>query len=246
MPSAKVQKQYLQTRITKAIYHLQLFCKKESVEQLHRLRVELKKVKSLLRFSDDCTANKLKKQLKLLQEIFKHAGKIRSAHIHLELTNPPTSKKFRINQSADKKIEWQKFSANCDLYIAHLLKVQSIAMERIQHIAGKRADRWYKQQIKKTAKLLANEDGLHDARKRIKRLLHITEVHNPNPVLNKPYLKKLESYIGKWHDVIETTGELQQQKALSSKLKIALSEKQKKLENLIRKQSIDFDAKAKK
>lgn len=246
MPSAKVQKQYLQTRITKAIYHLQLFCKKESVEQLHQLRVEIKKIKSLLRFSNDCNANKLKKQLKLLQEIFTHAGKIRNAHIYLGLTNTPTGTKFRLKQSANKKIEWQKFSANCDLYIAHLLKVQSIAMERIQHIAGKKADRWYKQQIKKTTGLLVNEEGLHDARKRIKRILHISDLHNPTPALNKPYLKKLENYIGKWHDVIETTGELQQQKALSSKLKIALAEKQKKLENLIRKQSVDFEVRAKK
>jgi len=62
--------------------HLYAFCETQKQEELHRFRVQVKKIKALLLFLQGLASVQ---HLKPLQSIFKHAGKIRSAHIHLRL-----------------------------------------------------------------------------------------------------------------------------------------------------------------
>ena len=82
----KKEVRLLKKRQLKIIKHFRAFISSKHQDELHRFRVEIKKMKSLISlFSAASNNSALLKKIKPLKKIFKQAGVIRDAFIHLEL-----------------------------------------------------------------------------------------------------------------------------------------------------------------
>src|SRR5665213_3812375 len=80
------QKKYFKKRWKLLFSHLRAFSEFGDTEELHRVRVEIKKMKALFSLvKNKSRANKFKKHFKPVQKLFEQAGKIRTAQVNLEL-----------------------------------------------------------------------------------------------------------------------------------------------------------------
>lgn len=244
MITVKAQQKYLYRRVEKSIYYINLFCKQEDEETLHKLRVELKKIKSFVHFT---APNKRlrKKQLRHLQKIFKHAARIRNLHIYRKVTDVVSQSKFVINNAAAIPTEWQNFASNCNLYITYLLELKNSMVLRLTPIADEKACKWFRKQLKKAnTKLTGPKTDLHGARKEIKHVLYADGLYKSE--LNRSYLKKTENALGAWHDIYETLHMLPKTKGPVKRLYRELVKKEQQLKNNALVLAEDFYKKAKK
>jgi CHAD domain-containing protein len=235
MPGKKSQHRFLKKRIKNVLQHLHVFSQTRSTEELHQLRVEMKRIKALVRFSADCLKKKkLKRLADPIQKIFKHAARIRNAHINLELTQGLSNKKFRADMNAIQLEQWRKFAALQDNYDKNIKDFRKKLLPNLQRVKSTEANKWYKKEIKKTGRLLnEGHSQLHNARKKLKRVSYMNELYPAKPKLNERYLEEVEDAIGKWHDVKLTLGVLKREGALNKKLSERLKSKQGELLFLI-------------
>jgi CHAD domain-containing protein len=96
--------------IGKAMYgHLTAFFELQNPEGLHHFRIQVKKMKALLFFLHNGVLEKHEtKHLQLVQHIFKHAGRIRTAHLNIGLLtqSPLADLSYKIEQENIKKSNW--------------------------------------------------------------------------------------------------------------------------------------------
>src|ERR1700754_3888116 len=85
MLNKKKQVKYLHKRSKSLLTNFDHFLISLSSESLHGLRVDIKKIKAVVLFSDDCLKSEIIEDFKGLKKVFKAAGLIRSAWIHIEM-----------------------------------------------------------------------------------------------------------------------------------------------------------------
>jgi CHAD domain-containing protein len=249
MPSKKKLKHFIKKRLKHLKLHLYSYCQGGDAEQLHKLRVEIKKVKSVVRFVDDCTNSHLNKQLKPLKLIFEKAARIRNTHITLELCTTNGSKQFLARQQHLALSRYSQFAKEYETMRVQLEVLAARLPAELTTIAKRKSNKWSSKQFKKTEnKLLAGALQYHNARKIIKRLLHINTMQPIKPTLNKNYLEQLERAIGNWHDLKITAAVAKRSQALTPKLKAQLKKEETRLLNEIEKgrQSFSQQVTAKK
>lgn len=209
MLKRKLQRKYLIKRCLKVRRRLRTFANSGEQRELHKLRVELKRIKTFIKLVTLYRGNKkLAVQQRSVRLVFHHAGVIREADLNLQMMQ-----QFHINRPAVKdkagrllRQEPEKFRSNVEQY-DHLIKdlVRSL-LKLLRPLQDRKLKRWIDKQLKKIAVIVAGTptDQLHTARKRIKHLGYIYEIcpkHlRTKLALNADYLDQLQDVIGKWHD----------------------------------------------
>lgn len=198
--------------------HLYNYCVGHDPEELHKLRVEIKKLEALFMLSEMCVWNKkdrkkFSKYFQPIKKVFKSAGKIRTAYLNLKMVEKYENENSRFNsQFKDKQNEIllkqsDKFSSNMITYAEIINGNYKHLIKLLDDIESKSIIESYQKQLKRLDKTLKNyktSAELHKCRTKIKRLLYAYSILNKPAAkkinLNKEYFDDLQDNLGKWHD----------------------------------------------
>jgi CHAD domain-containing protein len=211
MLSKKKQKKYAEKRWKSVQRHFKIFCYSNHPEELHRMRLGIKKIKALLEIYPQ--AKKITNHFKPVKKIFKHAALIRDAHINLQYIE-----KYKIpdvdfgNKETERLVkQTREFLSHQKDYLKILKETQKNMAKDFIDIENKSIEHLYMRQFRKLAALFIGRVSpaeLHSCRKKIKVLIHLYDILNRSLVtklrLNVPYLDKLQDSIGEWHDAAAT------------------------------------------
>lgn len=221
MLKKKKQEKYFNRHWEAMFTHLYNFCVAQNPEELHKLRVEIKKLEALFMLLKECSWNKyddkrFRKKFMPVRKIFKNAGRIRNAHINLQLLDKfkTENSDFKDKQKTILQEQSNKFCNDMIVFADTISKNHESLMKLIYDVESKKILDLYKKQLKKINKIFKSYKKpaeLHKSRKNIKQLLYVYSI------LNKPFIKKiklnaeyfdnLQEILGKWHDA-EVTVEL--------------------------------------
>ena len=207
MLKKKEQAKFIEKRSSNILLYLQRFGRKQDEEDLHQLRVEVKKLKGFMSLSSGvATGQKLSRDAR---HVFKQAGIIRTAHLNLHFIQEYRlpGKQFKKEQEHIVRSHGIKFSKNAKAYKKIIKKDVSNIQKKIKPMDDPSITGWYKSSIAEIRNVFRNFDksGLHEARKTIKNLLHVHGMLDKSLTIslniNIEYLEQLQEVIGKWHDV---------------------------------------------
>lgn len=237
-------KSILKKKILKHTNSIGLILKKPtqsfSVENFHQLRVEIKKLKALLKFVNFCSKkNKRKKLFKPFKAIFIQAGKVRELQLE-----ESTLKKYAIYRSLEiyrnelkKELKNEKnifFGMRNKKFRKKFAKANSVVFPNIKKIHRKDTEEYIKSMRKKIDLFLQNKHlkftEVHALRKLLKeyyfnnKSLRLQEQNRL--VVKTEYILEL---LGKWHDCIITKGHLEK---AEKKIELIDEKEKKQLEKL--------------
>ncbi len=214
MLSDKIQVKHFMQRLQLADKSLALFGKKQDPEALHKLRVEVKKMKAMLLLQSGSSAvDKLAGEFVEIRNVFKKAGKIREAEINLKLLKAHhiSDKKLKRSQEERVKKKGEKFSRKTGDYRKRMEKSATMFLRKFKAIPLQKIQRLFSSELRQLSGLTQVRMGtvkLHNFRKKLKNLIYSNAILPAAAAkkmkLNVVYLKKLEDTIGSWHDVIQT------------------------------------------
>lgn len=209
----------IETYAGELIQEMKTYLKKSAVdqgeEQLHHLRVSLKKTNALLHLLSHCR-EKCPEHIRKLDRIFKRAGKIRDLQLiipDLKHKLPRRLRQHRLIKDLDRTLEnrLQRFSRHYKKYRKEIIRkierkiYHCLSGEEFMDLAG------YFSMMKSritnaTKQRLENEDQIHQLRKDIKTF-------NYNLVLGGHILKRneidgahlsdREQLLGDWHNAVQ-------------------------------------------
>jgi CHAD domain-containing protein len=250
MLKKKKQQKYFKKRWKAVLVHLNSFVYRRDPEALHRLRVEVKKIKALAWFSEKCSEDvHFSKPMKRILEVFHDAGEIRSAMLALKLL-----KKYGIKNQKFSALERNVLSSGTTQFrlkkAIHIKNINIACKDmvgRFEDIEKKYILRIFKKELHKLAQSFSSRDAgkkLHDDRKRIKNLLYIYKML-PGPLandlnLNTSYLDSIQEAIGKWHDPYSMIGLMKEDGIDNKEVKNKLRSQVKKCEKNIYRLTADF------
>jgi len=203
------QKKYLDKKNKEWQEHLRSFVDSRDPEALHQLRITLKKVKALARFTKACSGGDPVKDFNGLKKMFKQAGVIRDAGNHLQLLERfhPAPQEFKQQQQQLQLTETEKFIRKAKKHRRNGKRAGRRLIAGIHSIPTACIQDWFAVQMVSTGILLtASGDDLHQARRQIKDMLFVEKLL---PValqqqlrLHREYLDQLQDAIGQWHDAV--------------------------------------------
>ena len=209
MLSKKKQRKFLAKKNKEWLTYLQAYNDSRDPEALHQLRVALKKLKAVARFSNACCGGQVLKDFNGLKEMFKQAGIIRDAGNQLQLLEhfQITPQAYIHQQAQLQAIAIAEFTGQVKDYRRQGLRASERLLSHVRPISVDCIRDWYARQLISTGILLtASGDDLHEARKQIKDLLYILKLLPSEVVaqlrLDEDYLHQLQEAIGQWHDAV--------------------------------------------
>lgn len=221
MLNRKTQQRHFRKNMETVDRSLNVFREKQDNEALHKLRVEVKKMKAaLLLQSGSFNKEKLPPEFEDIRKVFKAAGKIREADINLRLLDEHhiTDKKIKKAQQAIVKKKGKAFRERVDKHRAKMHQHLSFFLRRFYDLPDRKIEQLFSKELHALAHASQVRLGsvqLHDCRKKLKNLLYIHASLLPSTVkkmkINTFYLKKLEETIGEWHDVLVIIGLLKKE-----------------------------------
>jgi CHAD domain-containing protein len=248
--SRRMQEIYYEKLWRKMLRHFTNFVRWQNSEDLHKMRVEVKKIKALIIFSRSIKSNgKLPKSFIPLKTIYRQAGAIRSIHIHLKTLEEYSllSEKF----AEEQNIFLSALTANFMFeYANNQNQLEITKMELLnefEDVDKASIEEYFMKSIIDTDRFFCNNndpDLFHEIRKILKNLMYNFEMINyyfGNIFnINKPYLDELQELIGKWNDKTELYCLLELQTAPDVKM---LSDLQNQISvdiNIINSRTINF------
>ena len=186
---------------------LNAFFKKEAQEDLHRFRVQVKKLRAFLMLSDSTDHPNLSTHFKSVKKIFKEAGEIRNAYMNQELAkaHQTGSNDF---MSSQQQLQLDATTRFKSMRIKHLKKIRNaheIIKGKIRSISDVHTSMFYQNLLHQISGALANlkfNEALHDCRKQVKVLIYNHKLAHTALAIgfNEDYLQKVQTAIGDWHD----------------------------------------------
>jgi CHAD domain-containing protein len=201
-------KKWTRKRFSILVQHIVYYGVLHQPDDLHEVRVQLKRLSALF-FLCKKLGWKVTGE-KAVRELFKHAGTIRSAHVHLAI-----SEKWKMNdipladaQKTTIHTENELFSLKESYYISSMERICRKLCRNCRKISKRQWRRFFSAQIAILKTAFANQsdpDQLHDQRKRIKRLIYLMELL-PSKAAKKANFQvkkmdQLQDKIGNWHDL---------------------------------------------
>jgi CHAD domain-containing protein len=214
MLSRKKQKKYLTKKERDLLIQLQVYSDSGDADALHRIRLDVKKVKAFVQMVRACSDKKISgdkrisKDFGLLKKMFRQAGKVRDAGNTIKLLEQLHSvpAAFTVEQDELRVSAADEFQQQVGKYRKKGKKAGRRLLEDLNAIRTGCIRDWYGGQLIRIGVLLtASGDQLHEARKKIKELLYVEKVLPSGLVeelrLDNDYLDKLQELIGQWHDM---------------------------------------------
>ena len=239
--------------------------KKLEVEDIHQLRVSIKKIRTNLTLMNIASEGKFKTKshFKLLSKLFKNAGRLREIQVNQAILDKLNLEEQHIDESCQSAIHY---------YRNHLTQQSQKSIQRLKEtlnnfnfkklkkcnhklkkniaqlgdkIVTEKSNAFVQKQIDKinTLRIQVDDDReLHKIRKHLKSITAIYRLNIeifPNDLLQKKIerFKGLETLIGDWHDLMML---------ISSMEKYICSKEGAGLESPLRKVVNDLSARARK
>jgi hypothetical protein len=187
--------------------HLVSYQQVPEVEILHKIRVEIKKIKALLQFTNYCVKGfRAHKAFIPFRTIFRKAGEIRQPEVFYKLLLL-----YQIKGVPDKEIphatRTSQLSAAFTHNIPRLMKAVKRHEDMLKGSFPEVSKSRLRKYLKKREKQLRTQlypklslKRLHKTRKVIKEILYLSGIEkNPGKKLHK-FLDEAETLIGQWHD----------------------------------------------
>lgn len=187
---------------------LKSWVREEEPEDLHRFRVQVKKLRAFLILSDSVENHpKLTQYFKPVRRVFKQAGEIRNAYINQQLAkaqqiddNELISSQHKLQVEASRR-----FKSKTVKFLGKLRDAHRVLKEKIKRISNLHVRLFYQNQLKQIAAVLAEvpfTEHLHECRKQIKILIynHKLAYTALGTGFNRDYLDQVQTAIGNWHD----------------------------------------------
>lgn len=170
-------------------------------EELHRMRLEIKKIKALLglihfnkkEFRDH-------KHFIPFRTIFREAGTIRETGVRKELLEQYTQIHAPFFRSPD--LAHGKFKKEMPAYIKAVQKQKKIILGEIRDIKSRTYSLYLHKKNKELTVLLTDgitQKDLHGLRKLIKEIIYLTSTKKKRSKID-PFLIESAELIGNWHD----------------------------------------------
>jgi CHAD domain-containing protein len=243
----KKELRYLKKEWSHLRDHLKDFEKKGGQEDLHRFRVQVKKVRALLALADSENKNGiLEKRLKPVRKIFKTAGKIRNAYLNLELAKAyPQAAQLTNGQRRIIKDASARFSSRSASHGKQLKRTRNRLKQNIAKLNDIHIAAYYEQQLKQIADALAHpksDTDLHACRKQLKILIYNYQLVHPvlGNSANEKYLDQVQTAIGDWHDKQVTIELFASEKGMHTGIIIALKKERTQLKRQLTRLTKDF------
>jgi len=208
MLSRKKQKKYLTKRERDLLIQLRVYSESGDVDALHRLRLDVKKLKAFVQMVRACSDKRVLKDAGLLKKMFRQAGKVRDASNTIQLLErlDPVPAAFRAEQDELRVSAADEFRQKVGEYRKKGKKASRLLLKDIDKIRTGCIRDWYAGQLIRIGVLLTESgDRLHAARKKIKELLYVEGLLPSGLVeslrLDRDYLDQLQELIGQWHDM---------------------------------------------
>jgi len=187
-----------------------LFLSEADQTQLHQFRVQVKKTKSLLLLLQVNRRNKkLLEVFKPVKKIFRHAGRIRDAYLHLDIAAEfqLMDSEFMQEQQVGMVQESELFREKGKRYLNVVNHTFAKLLKRLKKTDDYKIASFFQSELDAVTLALAKrefDEAMHACRKKIKNLLYnykLAQSSFGNQVtLNIPYLTEVQEKIGKWHD----------------------------------------------
>lgn len=233
--SKKRQQDYFRERWENFLHHFEQFAKRTNAEDLHRVRVELKKIRALLFIQKEVHDEPYKRASALLKKVFRLGGKIREAQVNAQLVKHAGagSVEFftahRNTVAKQSKAFIQFVRRNPDKLITVNTKVWK-SLRRVSSSAIRKLNKKLLEEIRSAYFPRMKVSALHEARKLIKRMVYmhgmLRKADAEKLTVPIEQLRKLEEETGKWHDVI-IAKELVRKFPRAAKAKRMLEQKRK-------------------
>ncbi len=197
----KALNRYAEKRFKRLKTLLKSFPNEKEKEYLHQIRLEIKRIKALLRlihFND----NKFRdhKHYIPLRDIFRASGKIRDAGLRKELLEHYTQIHTPFFRSPGKALK--QFTNEIPVYIRLVSKKKKIILSEIAKIKSRIYHLYLQKKNKELTELLSNgirQQDLHGLRKLLKEVTYLTSVEKKKNKID-PFLTQSSELIGNWHD----------------------------------------------
>ncbi|WP_126246151.1 CHAD domain-containing protein [Chitinophaga rhizosphaerae] len=217
MLTQKRQYNYLIKRWLLIRRHLMAYAASGDPESLHRVRVEVKKLKAFLQFARSIGRKKnAPSQPRSLKKMFRRAGMIRDAGIQLQLMQ-----QFNLPDAAFRAGETQVIEQLSDAFREDFTYFDKSLRQTFRKLLGtlrpvRKHDvrHWLSRRLGAIAEMVASpgSDQLHEARKVVKSLVYFLGMLpgrlKRQSKINISYLDQLQDAIGKWHDLEVTVSML--------------------------------------
>ncbi len=211
MLSKKRQQDFFSDRLQSVLHNYELFSKHTRTENIHKIRVALKKIRALIYMQKKTGGSPNPKALKFLLRLFKQAGKVRDAQVSSALMKKIKAGdvSFFSHQREIVAAESKQFNELVSRHVDELVTACSKQWKSFSDIPKKKVEGMNKLILKKIKPVFfprLKQSELHESRKFIKRLVYINSMLKANDPsrINTDNFRKLEEAIGKWHDAVVT------------------------------------------
>ncbi|HET6990469.1 MAG TPA: CHAD domain-containing protein, partial [Bacteroidia bacterium] len=219
-------------------------------EELHQLRLDVKRMRAFLFLQQGSfKSGHLPDFFDPFEEIFRKAGKIRSAEVSLRLLKRYGIRDTEIKAEMNKIIHkgTTGFIKRTGSFLEKISvgEKESVSDFRDVDIPGIKKN--FAKQLRLTSKKFVKKhksEPLHEVRKTLKNLLYIHTMFDREITdvirLNTAYINELEQMIGKWHD-IDFAISLIGKKGQQGKIRLKLQVKRKKVLSKIYRKAEKFE-----
>lgn len=211
----KLLKEYTAKHLSAALHYLHAYAQKKEQEDLHQLRVCLKKIRAAQNFllQSKPGVRKLQKSQKMLRRLFKTAGVIRQLELKNEWLQKNRFDLFIKEANMNEQLEADRadFSGEEHVYAHQLKECGTVFLHTISKLKNETLEN-YIETVKQSVFYLLNTGSLtdwHELRKQIKQLLYARQWLTQNQKLHLltvteyNYLNQLQEKIGSWHDLVD-------------------------------------------
>lgn len=222
---------------------------KFTVEDFHKLRVEIKKLKAQFKLLNFCSKKfEWKKHFHSFQSVFQQAGKVRELQVEAAAL-----KKYAKYKGLKTYIENLKKARQEEMFVfllminkdlkSRLKKSKKIVLSIIETIHKKDAKKYLNEKRKQIGNLISGKQlkikVAHELRKQIKELYYnIKSLNFPKQIKLVKETEAFQNTLGKWHDCVVIRGHLNE--AMKHKTEMGTSEI-KQLKKVIVKLSADCE-----
>ncbi|MBL7851465.1 MAG: CHAD domain-containing protein [Cyclobacteriaceae bacterium] len=195
---------YAKARVRAILNALEKYHQFQETDSLHRLRVEIKKFKSVimvLGHSDkkfDAHEHYLS-----LRNVFRKAGQIRQPAVLIELMLMYGVSGLPVERLGDPKKAADKFRSDTPFFMTQVKKLGRKLRPRIKKIRKKDINGYIKElekYIRETLVPRLNASQLHSARKRMKQIVYLTGLTDRVSKEDRKFYSRMEKDVGVLHD----------------------------------------------
>jgi CHAD domain-containing protein len=224
---------YLDKRLDSVEKNLHAYKEDNKPKRLHRLRVDIKKIRSVLRFIRKRYNQEY--DLSRLKTVFHRAGTLRELQQHLRVLKEANASEALVSDLEEQKNKHKaSFASHVPHYLGYTAETRGEIALPAEKLDKKTVRKYFKKRLKKAKQDIGEEDRgkAHKFRKRLKNVLYLYKA------LPKKLRKKIQldtGYLDKVQDkaafIAETTSSPE---AAESRAKLETKEK-KQFEKLLGK-----------